>query len=56
VKPANFLPTREQELLLSAALDDGRQAIDAWRQWPTLPVGTEFDVGSQRLMPQSTST
>jgi hypothetical protein len=52
VKPANFMPTREQELLLSAALSDGREAIDAWRQWLTLCVGTELDDGSQRLTPQ----
>ena len=46
-----LLPTKEQELLLKAALLKGEEAIKAWHEWKTC-VDIEFiDHGSNRLLP-----
>jgi hypothetical protein len=46
-----FYPTHEQELLLKAALLDGREAIACWNAWRTAIVVDDLDIGSQRLLP-----
>ena len=44
-------PTREQELLLRAALLRGPDAIEAWQKWKSLVDIGRLDPGSQRLLP-----
>jgi Uncharacterised nucleotidyltransferase len=48
-----FEPTREQELLLCAALREGEEAVDAWREWraTAADIARLDDVASQRLLP-----
>lgn len=45
-------PSREQELLLTAALREGREALAAWRVWQTNAKMEHLDPASQRLLPQ----
>ena len=48
----NVFTTREQELLLQAALKSGEAALDAWRQWlDCTNIENEIDHGSFRLLP-----
>lgn len=44
-------PTREQELLLRAALLEGKEAIDAWYEWKSSVDVDRLDPGSLRLLP-----
>jgi len=44
-------PTREQELLLRAALLQGKEAIDAWYEWKSSVDVDRLDPGSLRLLP-----
>src|SRR5690242_11253266 len=44
-------PTKEQELLLRAALLRGDEALAAWRRWRPLFEAGSFDEGSRRLLP-----
>src|SRR5581483_1440648 len=44
-------PTREQELLLRAALLRGKDAISAWEEWKIATDIEEADPGSERLFP-----
>lgn len=46
-----FWPTREQELLLKAALLKGEAAITAWKSWAAVVDFDRLDAGSQRLLP-----
>ena len=49
--PALF-PTREQRLVLHAALDDGQDAISAYREWLSMvDISREFDREVFRLIP-----
>ena len=48
----SMFPTREQELLLRAALLQGEAALQAWQDWKTqVNLEQELDMGSYRLMP-----
>jgi hypothetical protein len=50
VAPA-FLPSREQERLLRAALWRGEDALEAWHEWKSqVDIGC-VDAGSERLLP-----
>ena len=44
-------PTREQELLLQAALMQGKETIDAWEAWKSTVEIAQIDQGSYRLLP-----
>jgi hypothetical protein len=44
-------PTKEQELLLRAALLQGNEAIAAWHDWESSIAIDQLDQGSQRLLP-----
>jgi len=44
-------PTREQELLLRAALLQGNDAINAWHEWKSSVDIEQLDQGSYRLLP-----
>lgn len=44
-------PTREQELLLRAALLQGKEATDAWDAWKATVNIAQIDQGSYRLLP-----
>jgi hypothetical protein len=44
-------PTREQELLLRAALLQGKAATDAWNAWKLTVDIAQIDQGSYRLLP-----
>jgi hypothetical protein len=44
-------PTKEQELLLRAALLQGSAAIAAWHEWESNVDIDQLDQGSQRLLP-----
>lgn len=44
-------PTRQQELLLRAALLQGKDAIDAWHAWVSDVDIEQLDLGSRRLLP-----
>lgn len=44
-------PTRLQELLLHAALDDGPGAMTAWESWRSSADVERLDLGSHRLLP-----
>ncbi len=46
------LPTRQQELLLRAALLRGKDAIEAWHEWKAIVEIDKLDLGSHRLLPQ----
>lgn len=46
-----FWPTRQQELLLRAALLQGKEAIDAWHEWKSRVDIDRLDPGSLRLLP-----
>jgi hypothetical protein len=46
-----FWPTREQELLLKAALLRGNESINAWKNWADAVNFDKLDYGSQRLLP-----
>lgn len=47
-----LFPTREQLLVLRAALGSGSEAIDAYREWvSSLDIAAEFDRGVFRLVP-----
>src|SRR5919112_3519361 len=46
-----FEPTQEQELLLRAALREGKEALDAWRQWLKTVGIDRLDFNSQRVLP-----
>jgi hypothetical protein len=46
-----YLPTREQELLLRAALLSGDEAERAWREWEKAGDLDRLDPGSHRLLP-----
>ena len=46
-----FWPTREQTLLLRAALLTGPPAIAAYRSWRPIAVLDRLDLGSRRLLP-----
>ncbi len=45
-------PTREETLLLQAALLQGRRAIEAWNEWKADVDIDRLDHGSYRLLPQ----
>src|SRR3972149_871099 len=48
----NMFPTREQELLLRAALLQGESALQAWQNWKVhVNLEQELDMGSYRLLP-----
>lgn len=51
MRPADFWPTPEQELLLTAALADGDAAVRSWREWQSRMSLDGADRGSLRLMP-----
>src|SRR5262249_16920252 len=44
-------PTREQQLLLRAALASGSEARDAWASWKASADVGHLDEGSRRLLP-----
>ena len=44
-------PTRQQELLLQAALLQGNSALDAWQKWKSTVDFDLLDQGSHRLLP-----
>jgi hypothetical protein len=44
-------PTREQELLLKAALFSGETALNSWEKWITLTDFNKIDSDSYRLLP-----
>lgn len=44
-------PTRQQELLLRAALLQGNDALDAWHEWKSSIDIDQLDQGSHRLLP-----
>lgn len=44
-------PTKEQQLLLRAALLQGSEAINAWNMWKSVVDVDRSDSGSQRLFP-----
>ena len=44
-------PTRQQELLLRAALLPGKNAIEAWEEWKSSVDIDQIDPGSHRLLP-----
>ena len=44
-------PTQEQELLLRAALREGKEALEAWNQWHKTVGIDRLDLNSQRLLP-----
>lgn len=46
-----FQPSRQQELLLQAALLRGEKALDAWREWKADVDLDQLDGGSLRLLP-----
>jgi hypothetical protein len=46
-----FWPTRQQELLLRAALLQGKETVDAWHEWKSSVNVDQLDSGSQRLLP-----
>ncbi len=46
-----FWPTPEQELLLKAAILQGDDAIEAWKNWAAAINFDLLDSGSQRLLP-----
>lgn len=49
---SHLFPTKEQELVLQAALGTGAAAIEAFRTWRQgIDLEAEFDRGSFRLMP-----
>jgi len=53
-RQGSFLPTLQQELLLRAALLNGREAIDAWSEWKScvdIDDIDSLDPGSYRLLP-----
>src|SRR6266567_7444996 len=47
-----FWPTRNQELILRAALLKGDEAIDAWKEWRQTTNIDVLDFGSHRMIPQ----
>ena len=47
----DYWPTREQELLLRAALLQGPDAINAWHEWKASVELEQLDQGSLRLLP-----
>jgi Uncharacterised nucleotidyltransferase len=51
MRRAVFFPSTEQELLLKAALLDGREAVDCWNAWRAAIAIDDLDIGSQRLLP-----
>jgi Uncharacterised nucleotidyltransferase len=50
-KPAAFLPTTHQELLLRACLHEGDDAVIAWRAWRAATHLHQLDTDSRRLLP-----
>ena len=46
-----WIPSREQEFLLKAALLDGNECITAWEEWKLMADIEGLDGGSQRLLP-----
>jgi hypothetical protein len=53
-REGSFWPTLQQELLLHAALLNGREAIDAWSEWRSrvdIDDIDRLDPGSYRLLP-----
>ncbi len=46
-----WYPTRQQELLLRAALLDGDSARESWKEWRSAIDIDLIDLGSQRLLP-----
>ncbi len=48
----DWCPTRQQELLLQAALMQGPKAIDAWDRWRSSVDIEKLDPQSRRLLPQ----
>jgi len=51
MEDARFWPTRNQELLLKAALLRGSGAIDAWNEWKSSVDVDHLDPASSRLLP-----
>lgn len=49
---AGCWPTRNQELLLRAALLDGELALESWREWRRNVDIEVIDYGSHRMIPQ----
>ncbi len=49
---SGFWPTRSQELILRAALLQGDEAIDAWKEWKQTTNIDVLDFGSHRMIPQ----
>src|SRR2546422_8135768 len=45
-------PTWQQELLLRAALLQGKNSIEAWEKWKSSTDINQLDLGSHRLLPQ----
>ncbi len=50
-KLSSCWPTKDQELLLKAALLKGKQGLTAWKKWRKVDFNT-IDYGSLRLIPQ----
>ncbi|MCJ7481546.1 MAG: nucleotidyltransferase family protein, partial [Thermodesulfovibrionales bacterium] len=50
-KRSNVWPTREQELLLRAALLQGRDALEAWDAWKSHADIDRLEPGAYRLLP-----
>ena len=53
-REVSFWPTQQQELLLRAALLNGRDAAEAWKEWRScvdIDDIDQLDLGSYRLLP-----
>jgi hypothetical protein len=50
-REGSFWPSKQQELLLQAALLKGEEAITAWEQWKAHADIDSLDHGSHRLLP-----
>jgi len=51
IQQGGIWPTKEQELLLRAALLQDQTALDAWREWEARVNVNELDHASKRLLP-----
>ncbi len=49
--PPAFVPSREHECLLRAALWRGEDALESWREWTSQVDMDRLDVASERLLP-----
>lgn len=48
---SGFWPSRQQELLLKAGLQSGKEAYESWKEWTSQVSPNNIDPGSYRVLP-----